>query len=40
MVFGDPAALAELNAITHRLSGEIDRQAAGVSGGRMPWLRR
>ena len=31
MVFGDPAALAELNAITHRfILAEIDRQAAGA----------
>ena len=31
VVFGDPAALAELNAITHRfILAEIDRQAAGA----------
>ena len=30
-VFGDPAALADLNAITHRfILAEIDRQAAGA----------
>ena len=31
VVFGDPAALADLNAITHRfILAEIDRQAAGA----------
>ena len=39
VVFGDPAALAELNAITHRfILAEIDRQAAGAEEqGGAPW---
>ena len=39
VVFGDPAALADLNAITHRfILAEIDRPPGRRSRGGAPWL--